>query len=88
VLYLIDVLAALFALIGFQLAFRQQRVRGWAARLRPPPEAAEAEPGALTEDPEGVAAVFRMVGVMVMAFSITAAAFANLIAHYASAGAH
>lgn len=83
----IDVVAAIFVVIGFHLAFRQAAVRSWMRRLRgPQPRALDAE-DAGSRDPEGVAAVLRMVGVMIMAFSFTIAAFANLIARYTAASA-
>jgi len=87
-LYLIDAVAALFLLAGFHLAFRQKLVRAWGARLRRSDRRAAAaclSQGA-TEDPDGVASVFRMAGVMIMAFSFTLCAFANLIAYYTAAG--
>ena len=81
-LYFIDSLAALFVLAGFQLAFRQKRLEMWRRRLWYP----HGSPAMRTpaEDPEGVASVLRIVGVMVMAFSFTGAVFANLIAHYSA----
>jgi hypothetical protein len=86
-LYVIDTLAALFVLAGFHLAFRQKRVRAWAVRLRQAGGLSNAVSHAqgASEDPEGVASVFRMAGVMIMAFSFTLAAFANLIAYYTAA---
>lgn len=85
VLYLIDGLAALFLAIGCCLAFRPNAVRAWAERLRPSHES-PVEPGVAARDPEGVAAVLRMVGIMLIAFSFTGAAFANMIAYYTRAG--
>jgi hypothetical protein len=86
-LYLIDAVAALFLLAGFHLAFRQKRVRAWGARLRQAGGRSDAasHTQVASEDPEGVAAVFRMAGVMIMAFSFTLGAFANLIAYYTAA---
>ena len=87
VLYFIDAAAAFFVLIGFHVAFRQRLIRAWGARLR----ALRGQGGeaartvAPTADPEGVASVLRIVGVMIMAFSFTGGAFANLISYYASA---
>ena len=87
VLYFIDAAAALFVLIGFHVAFRQKLVRAWGARLRSLHDQGgeTARPVAPTADPEGVASVLRIVGVMIMAFSFTGGAFANLISYYASA---
>jgi hypothetical protein len=88
-LYVIDAVAALFVLIGYHIAFRQKLVRAWTSRLRSP----EAQPGegggllAATGDLEGVASVFRIVGIMIMAFSFTVGAFANLMSYYAHASA-
>jgi hypothetical protein len=88
-LYVIDVLAAIFAFAGFHLAFRPRLMHPWGARLQQARD--DSSQGwraqAAREDPEGVASVLRMIGVMIMAFSITAAAFANLLAHYASGSA-
>jgi len=86
-LYLIDAVAALFLLAGFHLAFRQERVRAWGARLQQARGRSQAASHnqVASEDPEGVAAVFRMAGVMIMAFSFTLGAFANLIAYYTAA---
>lgn len=87
-LYVIDVAAALFALAGFYVAFRPKLARAWSQRLRK----ASDQPGTVRQtdvsldDPEGVDSVLRIIGVMIMAFSITGAVFANLIAYYASAG--
>lgn len=78
-LLLIDALAALFALIGFHLAFRQKVIRQWVAARRGQQPAR----GGAAANNDGMDSVLRMVGVMVMAFSITGCAFANLIAHYA-----
>lgn len=84
---LIDAVAALCVLIGFHVAFRQKLVRAWSSGLRSP-ESQPGQGGSLldaTGDAEGVASVLRIVGVMIMAFSFTAGAFANLMVHYASA---
>ena len=88
-LYVIDAVAGLFVLIGFHVAFRQKLVRAWSSRLRSP-HGQLGDGGRLvtaTGDPEGVASVLRIVGVMIMAFSFTAGAFANLMVYYASASA-
>jgi hypothetical protein len=83
-LLIIDVLAAVFVLIGFQLAFgrragaRLAKVRTSDARQPGAPGGPDGE-----TSPEDVASVLRMVGVMIMAFSITGCAFANMIARYA-----
>jgi hypothetical protein len=87
-LYVINAVAALFVLVGYHVAFRQRLVRAWGARLRSPGERSNAasRPQGASQDPEGIASVFRMAGVMIMAFSFTAGAFANLIAYYTAAG--
>jgi hypothetical protein len=79
VLVLVNVLAALFIVVGFHVAFRQKRLRAWTARL------GQRRWNEAGEDEEGVASALRMVGVMIMAFSFTSAAFANLIAYYSAA---
>jgi hypothetical protein len=86
-LYVIDAVAALFLLAGFHLAFRQRLVWAWGARLRQAGglSTASGHTQSPSEDPEGVASVFRMAGVMIMAFSFTLGAFANLIAYYTAA---
>jgi hypothetical protein len=88
-LYVINTAAALFILVGFHVAFRQKLVRAWGANLRHPDgrsnTAGHAQ--AASEDPEGIASVLRIAGVMIMAFSFTAGAFANLTAYYTAASA-
>lgn len=84
-LYAIDIVATFFFLVGFHVAFRQRLLRTWSGRFRHPHEGPAVATGASVEDPEGVASVFRIVGVMIMAFSFTGAAFANLITYYSSA---
>lgn len=86
ILYLIDAVAVMLVLLGFHVAFRQSLVRDLVGRLRRPAGQARTgvQPQAATEDYEGIASVFRIAGVMIMAFSFTAAAFANLIAYYSS----
>jgi hypothetical protein len=86
-LYILNVLAALLMLLGFHLAFRQERVRAWTARLRPARAGSDggAQGSAAAEDREEIASVFRLVGVMIMAMSFTSAAFADLIAYFRSA---
>lgn len=80
-LVFIDILAAVFVLLGFQLAFRQKAIRAWvASRTGQPDAGAEGEP----VDRTGVDSVLRMIGIMIMAFSVTGCAFANLIAYYAT----
>lgn len=83
-LYVINMLAAIFVLAGFHLAFRQKAVRALRARVRSlsdrSPVRGVADVGDLPS--EEVASVLRIAGVMIMAFSFTAAAFANLIAYY------
>jgi hypothetical protein len=85
-LYVVDCLAAVFFLVGFHLAFRQRALRAWLGRLLPAARRTTVENAAPSGDEEGVASVLRMIGVMVMAFSLTSAAFGNLIAHYAATG--
>lgn len=84
-LLLIDVAALLFFLIGFHVAFRRDTARRWLAAIQARTPAAsrsgEHNPARGQGDDEA-APVFLMVGVMIMAFSFTAAAFANLIAYY------
>jgi hypothetical protein len=86
-LYLVNALAALSVLFGFHVAFRQKRLRAWAARLWRCDRRSDGTVRTQTpsEDAEGVASVFRMAGVMIMAFSFTVAEFANLIAYYTAA---
>lgn len=80
-LVFIDILAAVFVLLGFQLAFRQKAIRAWvASRTGQPDAGAKGEP----VDRNGVDSVLRMIGIMIMAFSVTGCAFANLIAYYAT----
>lgn len=81
-LYMINAVAAVFVLLGFHVAFRQQLVLAWVARLRQSDSRAQAAP----ENREEIASVFRIAGVMIMAFSFTIGAFANLIAYYTSVG--
>jgi hypothetical protein len=87
-LYVIDAVAALFILAGFHVAFRQRLVRAWGRRLRHPERRFHAPDDIETtsDDPDGIASVFRVAGVMIMAFSFTLGAFANLIAYYTSTG--
>jgi hypothetical protein len=84
-LYVIDAVAVVVFFVGFHVAFRQNALHALGARLQRI-QGKTASQNAVSEDPEGVASVFRMIGVMMMAFSFTAAAFANLIAHFASSG--
>lgn len=83
----VDVFAALMAVVGFHIAFRQDVVRRLWNRLRA--RSGDSGAGKLSPDPtsgvDPMRSVFRMAGVMIMAFSVVSAAFANLIAHYASA---
>lgn len=85
-LYIINVVAAIFVLLGFHVAFRQRLVLAWVARLRRSDGAstavthAQVAPGDRAE----IASVFRIAGVMIMAFSFTIAAFTDLIAYYTS----
>lgn len=87
-LYVINVVAAMFVLFGFHVAFRQRLMLAWVARLRRSDGTssttthAQVAPG----DREEIASVFRIAGVMIMAFSFTIAAFTNLIAYYTSVG--
>jgi hypothetical protein len=82
-LLIVDVLAAVFVLIGFQLAFGRRA----GARLAKARTSDARQPGAGGPDgetsAEDLASVLRMVGVMIMAFSITGCVFANMIARYA-----
>ena len=86
-LYVIDVIASLFILAGFHLAFRQNMVRTVSARVRSWSDSSRGEAEVEAIDSEDVASVLRIAGVMIMAFSFTAAAFANLLAYYTAAGA-
>ncbi len=76
----IDVFAAVVVLIGFHLAFRQKVVREMLGR--PADNGVEA-----AGNPDDLASVFRIVGVMLMAFAVTICIFANLIVHYSAASA-
>lgn len=83
-LYIINVLAVIFVLAGFHLAFRQKTVRALTARVRSLSDRSPVRRGADVGNlpSEEVASVLRIAGVMIMAFSFTAGAFANLIAYY------
>lgn len=88
-LYVINAVVAMFVLIGFHAAFRQRLVLAWVARLRRSdgPSSAARHAQAAPEDRAEIASVFCIVGVMIMAFSFTIGAFANLIAYYMSVSA-
>lgn len=87
-IYVIDAVAAIFVLIGYHVAFRQKLMLAWVASVRRSKEASSTSHAqAAPEDPEGVASVFRIAGVMIMAFSFTIGTFANLIAYYTSISA-
>lgn len=85
VLLFIDAAALVFVSIGFHLAFRQKAVRRW---LRPVPVRIPAaskptrDGSAAQDEGDEFAPVLRMLGIMIMAFSFTIGAFANLIAYY------
>jgi hypothetical protein len=81
-LYFINGIAAVMVLLGFHIAFRQGVMRTVVARLRHSDGQPQAQ--AASEDRQGIESVFRIAGVMIMAFSFTAAAFADLIAYYKS----
>jgi len=83
-LFVINVVAAMFVLLGFHVAFRQRLVLAWVARLRRSDGTSSAATHAQVApgDREEIASVFRIAGVMIMAFSFTIAAFTNLIAYY------
>lgn len=84
-LYIINTLVAFFVLVGFHLAFRQETVRALIARVRPSDRSLTQRVVNVENSPsEGVASVLRIGGVMIMAFSFTAGAFANLIAYYSA----
>ena len=87
VLLVIDVVAAVLVIAGFHTGFRQKFLRSLWARLHQPSASVSTGFGSPVRDPEGVASVFRIAGVMIMAFSFTAATFANLIAYYSGGGA-
>jgi hypothetical protein len=74
----LDLLAAVLILVGFHLAFRQDAVRGLAARAGLAAAARELD----AETRAGFDSVLRMAGVMIMAFSFTIAAFGHLIVYY------
>lgn len=74
----IDIFAAVLVLIGFNVAFRQRAVRSMLGRSPRDPSATEG-------GPDELASVFRIVGVMLMAFGVTVCVFANLIAYYSRA---
>jgi len=84
-LVFIDILAALFVVAGFQLAFRQKAIRAWVQSRN---GRREATPKAERDDPDSLDSVWRMTGVMIMAFSVTGCAFANLLAYYAAQSAN
>lgn len=68
-----------FIVIGFHIAFRQKAIRRWLASARGIPLGLNSEP----HDGDGeFAPALRIAGVMIMVFSFTAGAFANLIAYY------
>lgn len=83
-LYIIDFVAVVFIIAGFHIAFRQKLLKAWSARLGL--HFASAMVQEATDDVEGIASVLRIAGVMIMAFSFTAGAFANLIAYYTRVG--
>ena len=87
VLVVIDVVAAVLVIAGFHIGFRQTLLRSMWARLREPHSDAPSGFVGAASDPEGVASVLRIAGVMIMAFSFTAATFANLIVYYGASGA-
>ena len=72
----IYVFTAILVFIGFNLAFRHKAVLSRFER-----------PQVRRDEPDEMASVFRIAGVMLMAFGITICAFANLIAHYSTGGA-
>ena len=71
----LDLFCVVLILVGFQLAFRQGAVRSLLGR---PP----------AEGPDELASVFRIAGVMLMAFGATICAFANLIAYFSAHSAY
>jgi len=73
----INILAVILVLVGFNLAFRHKAVR---VRFGQKADAA-------SDEPDELASVFRIAGVMIMAFGITICAFANLIVYYSGGGA-
>jgi hypothetical protein len=75
----IDVIAGILALVGFHIAFRQQVVRRLLGR------SSQNLPEVTKDEPDELASVFRIFGIMLMAFAITVGVFANLIAHYSGA---
>jgi hypothetical protein len=84
-LVLVDAAALLFFLIGFHVAFRRDTARRWLAAIQartPVAGASDARNRPRQHGDDEAASVFLMVGVMIMAFSFTAAAFANLLAYY------
>jgi len=84
-LLLIDAAAVLFFLVGFHVAFRRETARRWLAAIQARTPAANRSgerAAARAQGDDEAAPVFLMIGVMIMAFSFTAAAFANLIAYY------
>lgn len=72
-----NILAAILVLIGFNLAFRHKAVRVRFGQ----------KTGATSDEPDELASVFRIAGIMIMAFGMTVCAFANLIAYYSGGGA-
>ena len=76
----VNIFAAVLVFIGFNLAFRPKAVR---SRFEQPRAGREAP----ADEPDQLASVFRIAGVMLMAFGITICAFANLIVYYSRVGA-
>lgn len=75
----VDVFAVVLTFIGFNLAFRPKAVRSRFGQQK-------ARRDELAGEEDQMASVFRIAGVMLMAFGITICAFANLIAYYSRVG--
>lgn len=75
----VDIFAVFLAVVGFHIAFRQRFVRGLVGQRE------TTAPRADGDEADPLASVFRIVGVMLMAFGITIGVFANLIAHFSAA---
>ncbi len=80
-LFFVDAVAVIFGLLGLLLAFRRRAIGRWVAARKGQPVDQGTEDAS---DRDGIDAVFRMIGTMILAFSITGCAFANLFSYYAA----
>lgn len=84
-LIVIDLLSSLMFLAGAFLVLGHGVLRRQLARLRGRQELTATFDDDVPAEHDGMASVFRMFGVMLMAFSFTICAFANLISYYSAA---